>query len=418
MRREESESEGYFDTLSHKVAQFGTYHVTNQALLDYLEFSEDSEFFDAFAISEVQDEMQLVGHRGRSVDQHYLLRQWSNGRDAGVLKDSANRYSHIWDIDLNTRHALRARWAKEMVKEKVSEVSHVYKKYNQCQERLSRLRSEKNACIIGRKRIIGCTTTAAAKYADQLQESAPGIIIVEEAGEILESHTLTAMSSSTKQLVLIGDHKQLRPKISNYSLSIEKGAGYNLNMSLFERLVLAGVPHTTLTRQHRMRPEISSLIRSLTYPELEDDPKTKNQPLLRGFQDNLMFVSHTHPELNADLLQEKHEEGARASKENEYEAAMVLKCVRYLGQQGYRTDDIVILVPYLGQLYRLVQMISTDNDPILNDFDSYELMRAGLLSSAWADTSKKKIKISTIGTKNSLHVYIQKHHITHHISAD
>jgi hypothetical protein len=33
-------------------------------------------------------------------------------------------------------------------------------------------------------------------------------------------------------------HRQLRPKVNNYNLTIEKGDGFELNRSLFERLVL------------------------------------------------------------------------------------------------------------------------------------------------------------------------------------
>jgi superfamily I DNA and/or RNA helicase len=247
------------------------------------------------------------------------------------------------------------------------------------------------------KRIIGCTTTGAAMYTEELRKVAPGIVLVEEAGEILESHILTAMTARTKQLILIGDHKQLRPKVNNYSLTIEKGEGYNLNVSLFERLVHAKVPHATLSKQHRMRPEISSLVKKLTYPELEDAEKTKGRPALRGFQDDVIFVSHRHSEVNADRIVDRHDGDAKSSKENVYEADMVLRCVRYLGQQGYGTDDMVILTPYLGQLYLLIKMLAEENDPILNDLDSYELIRAGLLSPAGANISKKRIRISTIG---------------------
>lgn len=236
-----------------------------------------------------------------------------------------------------------------------------------------------------------------AMYVEEIQKISPDIVIVEEAGEILESHILTAMSLRTKQLVLIGDHKQLRPKISNYSLTIEKGDGYNLNQSLFERLVMAGVPHITLNRQHRMRPNISKFVRSLTYPELEDAPKTCDRLPLRGIQNNVIFVSHDKPELNAAQIADRRDEGAKSSKENQYEVDMVIKCVRYLGQQGYGTDQIVVLTPYLGQLYRLKSTLSAENDPVLNDLDSFELIRAGLLTPAAANVSKRKIRISTIG---------------------
>ncbi|KAL6920984.1 hypothetical protein FSST1_005010 [Fusarium sambucinum] len=74
----------------------------------------------------------------------------------------------------------------------------------------------------------------------------PDIILVEEAGEILDAHIITAMSASVKQLILIGDHKQLRPKIGNYALTKEKGEGYDLNVSLFERLITQGRHFTAL----------------------------------------------------------------------------------------------------------------------------------------------------------------------------
>ena len=39
------------------------------------------------------------------------------------------------------------------------------------------------------------------------------IIICEEAAEVLEAHVLASLSPQTEQLILIGDHDQLRPKV-------------------------------------------------------------------------------------------------------------------------------------------------------------------------------------------------------------
>ena len=54
-------------------------------------------------------------------------------------------------------------------------------------------------------RVIGVTSTGAAKYKDLLQdpEVAPGVVLVEEAGELLEAHTLTSLSARTKQLIMV-----------------------------------------------------------------------------------------------------------------------------------------------------------------------------------------------------------------------
>ena len=191
--------------------------------------------------------------------------------------------------------------------------------------------------------------------------------------------------------------RQLRPKVNNYGLTVEKGDGYDLNVSLFERLVLKGYPHETLNKQHRMRPEISALIRELTYPDLLDAPKTQGRPQLRGVQDIIVVIDHDHPEDNIPQLSDRRDMGSATSKQNTYEVEMILKIVRYLGQQGYGTENIVILTPYLGQLYKLRDALKHHNDPILNDLDSYDLVRAGLLPVAAAKLAKKPIRLATIG---------------------
>jgi len=395
---QKAQETSYHDALLAKMTEFDFAQYNDQTLLAYLEFSEDSEYFEAFELPDnVDDGMTVVGRNNRPVDDYYLIQRWMKGEDAGVFSDHAARnYAHIWSLAPQQRYELQSQWYKAMLEEQIAEISALADKYNTCRSRIDRLFREKDFHVISQKRIIGCTTTAAAMYTEEIRKASPGIVLVEEAGEILESHVLTALTPTTKQLILIGDHKQLRPKVNNYSLTVEKGDGYDLDVSLFERLVLSGVPHTTLSKQHRMRPEISSLVRFLTYPELEDAEKTQGRPALRGFQSNVIFVSHSHPELNAVQLADRRDGGAKSSKENLYEAEMVLSCVRYLAQQGYGTDDIVVLTPYLGQLYLLLNTLSKENDPILNDLDSHELIQAGLMSPASANISKRKLRISTI----------------------
>jgi superfamily I DNA and/or RNA helicase len=151
------------------------------------------------------------------------------------------------------------------------------------------------------------------------------------------------MGSSTKHLIQIGDHKQPRPKTKNYGLTVEAGRGYDLNRSLFERLILLGRPHCNLLNQHRIRPEISELIRH-NYPGLQDARGTENRPHLRGFQRDVVFVNHNFPEAKHNVLVDKLDENAGSSKQNLFETDMILKRVRYLGQQGYKTSDLVIVI--------------------------------------------------------------------------
>ena len=77
---------------------------------------------------------------------------------------------------------------------------------------------------------------------------------------------------------------------------------------------------------------------------------------------------------------------------------MTLKIVRYLGQQGYKTSDIVVLTPYLGQLRALQAALKKDNDTVLSDLDSHDLVRAGLMTESAAQFAKNPLRLSTIGT--------------------
>ncbi|RXW21350.1 hypothetical protein EST38_g4498 [Candolleomyces aberdarensis] len=367
--------------------------ITLIDVLEHVEF-EDSEYFLAFAVPEGKDGMQVVGNKGRAVDKTYLLDRWLKGQNAGVFHSSRN--TGKWKMGVAERRKRGQGWYDILERERVRDLYKTIKSYNRHFESLEEAFASKDISVLKEKRIIGCTTTAAAKYGFSIQAASPNVVLVEEAGEILESHILTALGPKLSQLILIGDHKQLRPKVNNYELTVEKGNGYDLNCSLFERLILSGYPHQTLTKQHRMRPEISDLIRQLTYPELQDAPRTQNRPNITGVQDNIVFISHDKPEGNHDQLADRKDMASKASKQNPFEVEMVLKIVKYLGQQGYGTDNLVVLTPYLGQLHRLRDALKKDNDPLLNDLDSYDLVKAGLLSPVTAKENKKSIRLSTI----------------------
>lgn len=86
-----------------------------------------------------------------------------------------------------------------------------------------------------------------------------------------------------------------------------------------------------------------------------------------------------------------------SSKRNTFEAEMVLKVVRYLAQQGYGSENIVVLTPYLGQLLMLRDKLKNETDAILNDLDSNDLSKVGLLSPADTNKKKARIRLATIG---------------------
>ena len=193
----------------------------------------------------------------------------------------------------------------------------------------------------------------------------------------------------------------MRPKVENYNLTVEKGDGFELNRSLFERLILKGFPCQILTAQHRMRPEISAFIKALTYPDLTDAPETQCRANVRGVQSNFIFIDHRHREDDDIRISDRGDGESSCSKQNTHEAEMIWKIVHYLAQQGYGTDKVVVLTPYLGQLVKLRDVLKNDDDPVLNDLDSRDLIRAGLLSPA-ENKAMRRIRLATIGAYSLL----------------
>jgi superfamily I DNA and/or RNA helicase len=304
----------------------------------------------------------------------------------------------VWNLKASDRNKIQRQWEADILKERLEAFQAAAQGYDRALERTASIFMERELTILRSKRIIACTTTAAAKYAQLLTSVRPGVVLVEEAGEILESHILAALSLDTKQLILIGDHKQLRPRV-NFNLSVEKGDGYDLNQSLLERLIVRGYPYQTLLQQHRMRPELANFVRQMTYPNLLDASSTENRPNIKGLQDNIVFLNHSHEEEQMQNIRDWKDGTSSFTRRNPYEIHMAIKCLRYLSQQeiSMPTEKVVILTPYLGQLHLLRDELSKDNDPVLNDLDSHDLVRAGLMPPATATVDKPKVKISTIG---------------------
>lgn len=126
--------------------------------------------------------------------------------------------------------------------------------------------------------------------------------------------------------LLPGDQEQLRPKTEVYELSVASRRGYNLDVSLFERLIAdVNFPVHTLTTQRRMAPAISNLVRQTVYPTLQDAPNVTRYGPVPGMVHNLFFWDHDHPEKSRDAESK--------SFANRAEAERVVGLVAYLLRQ-------------------------------------------------------------------------------------
>ncbi|KFB36080.1 AGAP006235-PA-like protein [Anopheles sinensis] len=212
--------------------------------------------------------------------------------------------------------------------------------------------------LIQHFRVVAMTTTFAARNRTLLELLRTPIVVIEEAAEVLEAHIVSSLTQHTEQLILIGDHKQLRPTTSTYVLSRR----YKMDLSLFERMINNRFSAATMTVQHRMRPEIANLLRPTIYLVLEDRESVQALPGIVGMKKSLFFLRHTFPEgaeptasKSSKDGQDEHGAGDEKSKRNVFESKFLLALCEYLLAQGpYTAQDIVILTAYNGQMLQLV----------------------------------------------------------------
>ncbi|XP_045199802.2 NFX1-type zinc finger-containing protein 1-like [Mercenaria mercenaria] len=253
-----------------------------------------------------------------------------------MSQDEANRIGDIWRIDYNDRWRLYRMWLKQLCSSIYSKIESKRVDYEAASERYRDASLEEDKEIMRTASVIGMTTSGAAKYQSVLREIEPKIIIVEEAAEVLEAHVVATLSRGCEHLILIGDHKQLRPNPTVHRLAVR----YNLNISLFERMVENGIKFNTLELQHRMRPEIAGVIRHI-YHELKDHDSVKSYPSVRGISTNMFLIHHEQPEENNEDIR---------SYSNLHEALFATALCRYLVLQGYNKEQITVLTTYTGQL--------------------------------------------------------------------
>ncbi|KAF9184974.1 hypothetical protein BGZ51_003012 [Haplosporangium sp. Z 767] len=312
----------------------------------------------------------------------------------------------LWSMSRKERQRLLDSWKSEVQESMMELMGTLLKQIEKIGKKKDDAFDDVRRGILRKAKVIGLTTNGAAKNQTLIEAVAPKIIICEEAGEVLESHILATLSASTQHLILIGDHKQLRPSIETHNLSSDSSIGqhYNLDKSLFERLVTAKIPlpSSELTIQRRMRPEISSLIRNTLYKNLKDGERVHQYPPVSGMRKNLFFMNHGHPEDTKDQY-------GMQSFSNTFEVNMVEALAHYLIKNGYdKPGDIAILTPYLGQLSKLRDCLRNSFALVIDERDQEQLDQSELDNEEMNEQMDKK------GTDSATHartknVALQRH---------
>ncbi|KAG5648635.1 hypothetical protein DXG03_003246 [Asterophora parasitica] len=287
----------------------------------------------AIDIMDLQDPAVFFAAHGFTTVPHIP----TSDRSLDVLLDTCD--GELWTFSVKERKRLHLYWEQRVgestYQNHLDDFERLREKYTRTLDIYNQGKNETRRQLLKNVDIVGCTTTGAAKLTSLLKGLAPRIMLVEEAGQVLEAHILGSLVPSVEHLILIGDPLQLRPTLNNYSLSVDSKRGnqlYKFDMSLMERLSSSAFPMSQIDVQRRMRPSISSLIRNTLYPNLVDHDHVKKYPDVRGFVKNVFFLSHNHRE----------NEGAEesSSKYNIYEANMIRDLVLFLLRYGSAQKNV------------------------------------------------------------------------------
>ncbi|KAL4453715.1 hypothetical protein ABPG74_009611 [Tetrahymena malaccensis] len=316
---------------------------------------EEENYFENKCEFEVEGNMNMKFLEKQTQESHLLKVKCDFNQLKKLIQQIAKGELNLFKIDYSQAYNLKAYAIQFQQEYTLNQIKQSIKQYHQYMEKFKEEFNQDDARIIveSKCKIIGMTLNGASINSHLIKYLKSPIIIIEEAGEVLESLLIPILQPSTQQLILIGDHQQLKPSVNNYDLEKK----YNFNTSLLERLVNNQVEYAQLKVQRRMNPDFADYIR-LIYNQYEDhDDLIRYKKNVVGMPSNMYLISHTQNEVKFiyfsnlfKLLFFQDNIENSTSKKNVYEAWYAIKLAQYIiMQKQFKEEEITILSMYLGQ---------------------------------------------------------------------
>ncbi|KAL4925742.1 putative DEAD box helicase involved in nonsense mediated decay [Aspergillus undulatus] len=313
-------------------------------------FSGDEVDLEYEQLKELEAEQGLNGDdESEALKGPYLnLREGYFGRtslpDAGPGRSNYLDYEDMWKIPVKHRGSVYNDLCKQLKAKVLRDFRELLAQYAENCKKTQIGRWEGDHILLQNAKVLGMTTTGLSKYRALISSLKPRIVLIEEAAEAIEGPIAAACMDSLQQLILVGDHQQLRGHCAVQDL---EGDPFYLDVSMFERLVNNGMNYVTLQRQRRMAPEISQLITPI-YGALQDHDLVKSREEVPGMGSIRSFLfSHDWFESLDD----------NASKYNEKEADMIVEFFVYLVLNNVPVKGITVLTFYNGQRKRILKLM-------------------------------------------------------------
>lgn len=235
----------------------------------------------------------------------------------------------------------------------------------------SRQAMEKATKMIKRSNII--FTTCIGAGIGLLRSENFDIVIVDEASQQTEPSSLVPLVKGCSRAILVGDHVQLRPTVSQTALALD------FDVSLFERLYTkpdlpgnkCGFTKLMLDTEYRMHPKLCEFSSTEFYGgNLKSGVNSLDRPLNTSC---FPFPTTTVPGGSGDaatmdyeraifINSESREMPGQRSKENRGQAELCVHICKLLTVPSETTDaphSIAVLTPYTRQAEMLERILST-----------------------------------------------------------
>lgn len=203
---------------------------------------------------------------------------------------------------------------------------------------------------LGGRHLHAATCGGMAKREYGLNRKPFDVVIVDEAGKAFLAEILLPASLARK-LVLVGDHNQLPPTVTENMLA--KGIGYRLPLAEVEEMLrrnmfqdffeeLPSENKAMLTEQHRMHKDLGDLVGALFYGgRLTSAKQTSQFPLVTKRLQVVDFSDH---------LRYLHVVDEFGSLANSFERETLLGLLDHLQTRGVPADlRILVICPYKAQ---------------------------------------------------------------------
>lgn len=190
--------------------------------------------------------------------------------------------------------------------------------------------------------------TCVGSGGDSLSKLIFEMVLIDETAQSTEPSCLVPLTHGCRQLVLVGDHRQLRPTVVS-----EDAARRGLTLSLFERMVRYGVAPLMLDTQYRMHRSLAEFVSDRFYrSKLHSGTSDGARPLPRGLPWPRLDCSA------ALVVSTAAEEGMGESKRNPGEALLIAALLRSaLCANELRPSDIGVVTPYAAQVHASLELL-------------------------------------------------------------